>query len=153
VCTDIVALRRSKSGGAQAAFLQGTQTLLGEELLKGEQMAHQPFDGQRLELLLPVEDVEAVRLGIHLQAEAVTDQLAGDVILLEIELDHAMGIDLALHVPAIRIDDLGQGTQGRQSGKGRARGLVGPLGVVVLAKVLGHLAGLGHRSLSLTLFS
>jgi len=129
---------------------------MGEELLKGEQMAHQSFDGQRLERLLPVEDVEAVPLGMHLQAEAVTDELAGDVILLEIDLDHTMGIDLALHVPAIqpvqpaiRIDDLGQGTQGRQSRKGRARGLVaagqclvGPLEVVVLAEVLGHLAGL-----------
>ncbi len=98
----------------------GLRSHVGQELLKGEQMTNQPFDGQGLEVMLLVKDVEAVSPGIQLQAHPVSDQLARDVILLEIELDHAMGIDLALHMPAmqpiepaVRIDDLGQGAQGR----------------------------------------
>src|SRR5579864_4597001 len=148
----------SDSSGSQPAFVQATQAMLSfglcshmdQELLKGEQMADQTFDGQRLKPLLLVEDVQTVRLGIQLQAQAMADQLARDVILLEIDLDHAMGIDFALHMPAIkriqpaiRIDDLGQGAQGRQGGKGGARRLVatgkrlvGSLEIVVLPKVL-----------------
>ncbi len=56
----ILALRRGKSCGAQAAFLQRAETLLsaslvehmGQELIKGEQMANQPFDGQGFEVML-----------------------------------------------------------------------------------------------------
>lgn len=129
---------------------------MSQELLKGEQMAHQAFDGQRFEVTLLLKDVQAMHLGIQLQAHTMADQLAGDIIALEIKLDHAVGIDFALHMPAMQaiepaigIDDLGQGAQGRQGGKSAAWGLVaagqrliGPLEVVVLAKVLGHLAGL-----------
>jgi len=55
---------------------------VGQELLKGEQMAHQALDGQGLEVMLPLEDVQAVSLGIQLQGQVMADELAGDVYCL-----------------------------------------------------------------------
>jgi hypothetical protein len=131
----------------------GLHSHMGQELLKGKQMAHQPFDRQGFEPLLLLKDMQAVPLGIQLQGQAMTDQRACDIILLEIDLDHAMSIDLALHMPtmqpiepSVRINDLRQGTSAGQLREGGAwrlvatgKRLVGSLEMVVLYQVLGRL--------------
>jgi hypothetical protein len=49
-----------------------------------------------------LEDVQRVGPRIQLEGEALSRQFARDIIWLEIHLDHAMDIDLALHMPAMQ---------------------------------------------------
>jgi hypothetical protein len=114
-------LGRGQSGGAPTAFLERTQSLLRtgltahmqQELLKGEQRAHQTFDGQGLDHLLLMQHVEALRLGIQVQDHALAHQLGGDILAFEVNAHHAVPIDFALQMqaiefrkPGIRVDDL-----------------------------------------------
>ncbi len=122
----------------------------------GEQMADQAFDGHRFEPLSPLEDMQALRLGIQLHRQTLASELAGNGIRLQVNPDRAMGIDFAFHMPAmqplqpaIRVNNLRQRTQGGQGGKSAARRLVataerlvGSLEVVMLDKGEGSLTGL-----------
>src|SRR5262245_48140931 len=85
-------------GGALATFLPTPQAMLSsglglhvsQELLKGEQMAHQSFDRHGFEVTFLLKDLQAVRLGIDLQGQPMTHELARNIIALEVELDHAL---------------------------------------------------------------
>ena len=65
---------------------------MGEKLLKGEQLPHQPFERQRFDDLWLMKHVHAVLLSIQLQDDVMADELAGDRGAFEIEADHAVPI-------------------------------------------------------------
>ena len=91
--------------------MQRAQAMLGarllehmrEKLLKGERVAQQTAHRQRLERLLLEVDVQATSLSISLDAHMMAHQFARDVIALEINAQHAMTVDFALHMQAIQL--------------------------------------------------
>ena len=98
---------------------------MGQKLLKGEGVTHQPFERQRFERLLFQEDMDAVRPGIELQTDTTTHQVSRDIIAFQVQTHAAMAIHFALQMhalellePAIRIDRGRQGGEGGQVGKG-----------------------------------
>ena len=114
-----------ESGDAVLAFLQGAQARvrtrlveqMGEKLLTGEQAPHQAFEGEGLDELLFMQNLDTASCGIQMQDDAMTDQLSRDRIAFEIDADHAVPIDFAHQMqpieqrePAVRID------RGRQWG-------------------------------------
>jgi len=86
-----------------------------EKLLKGERVAHQTAHRQRFQAVLLKVDVQATVLGIQLHAHMMARSFGGHVVALEINAEHAMAVDFALHMqaiqrlePAIGIDRAGQ---------------------------------------------
>lgn len=84
---------------------------MDEKLLKREEVPDQPFERQRFNDLLFVQDLHTAQCGIEMQDDMMTDEVSGDIVAFEIEADHAVAIHFALQVqaielsePAIRID-------------------------------------------------
>ncbi len=89
---------------------------MGKKLLKGEHLPQQTAHRQRFHALLLEKDVQATVLSIQLHTDAMACQFTRDVIALQINAEHALAIDFALHMqaierlePAIGIDGAGQG--------------------------------------------
>ncbi len=116
---DIVELGSGESGSAILPVLPGAQAGLrprlvqhmGEKLLKGEGLSHRAAHGQGFDDLLGMQHLHAARLRIQVQDDVLACELARDRIALEVELDHAVGIDFAhqMHAlepaePAVRVD-------------------------------------------------
>ena len=73
-------------------------------------MPDQPAQWQGFHELVLMEHLHAAQRGIQLQDDVMADQVSRDIVALEIETDHAVPIDFALHMqpiecrePAIRI--------------------------------------------------
>ena len=84
---------------------------MGEKLLKGEGLSHQAAQGQGFDDLLGMKHLHTAQPRIQVQDDVLTCELTGDIIALEVELDHAVGIDFAhqMHAieaaePAVRVD-------------------------------------------------
>ena len=59
--------------GAQTSLRPGLGSHMGQELLKGEQMADQAFERQGFEPLRSLEDVQTAGLGIELQRQTMAN--------------------------------------------------------------------------------
>ena len=88
---------------------------MGEKLLKGEHLPQQTAQRQRFHAALLEKDVQATVLSIQLHTDPMARQCARDVIALEINAEHPIGVDFALQMhaiqrlePAIGIDGAGQ---------------------------------------------
>ena len=79
-------------------------------------MSHHSSEGQRFDDLLFMQDLHTACFGIQLQDDVMADELGRDIVAFEIDADHAVLIDFALHMqsiklsePTVGIDDAWQG--------------------------------------------
>jgi hypothetical protein len=63
-----------------------------EELLKREQMPHQPCERQGFDDVLLMEHLHTMQLGIQLQDDVMADSMSRNIVAFEIEADHAVPI-------------------------------------------------------------
>ncbi len=61
---------------------------MGQKLLKGKWMSHDPSEGQGLDLLLFMQNLHAACSRIQMHDHVPTDELGRDVIAFEINADH-----------------------------------------------------------------
>jgi len=99
-------LRGSSEPPTKAAFLQGTQALLGTGLLehKGEELltGEQAFERHGFEGLLLLQDMQTAVRGIQMQDHPLASEARRDLVELEINTDLPVPVDFALQMQSVQ---------------------------------------------------